>query len=393
MPDAAPRVPSRIADMAWPPFDRLNARAAALRQQGRDIIGMGQAVPDFGPPASAIAAVREAMDRRDTHVYSADAGLVTLRQALVERLTAASGTDVGVADVVVTSGGNQAFMLAVTTLLEPGDEVIMPAPWFVNHEMAVRAVGAIPVAAPLDGGQGFPVRWRDIEPFVSGRTRAVVVCTPSNPTGATIDGLEGAVLVAELARRGILLLSDEAYMRFVYDAPHWSAASVPGWRSTVVVVGTFSKTFGITGWRVGYLLADRAICEQAIKVQDAMVICAPVPSQIGVEAAIRRDWDYPLSFHEVLRSRRAAFGRRLASSRRLRWTPTGGAFFGLVRVDGLADSLALAEDLLERAGVVTIPGSTFGPGGEGHLRLSYGSTSLEDLERALDRIDAHLAAA
>jgi aspartate/methionine/tyrosine aminotransferase len=387
------RIPARISGMAWPPFDRLAARAAELRRRGRDVISMGQAVPDFGPPATAVDAVRAAMDRRETHIYSEDAGLLTLRAALCDRLSAAWNADLSPADLIVTSGGNQAFMLAAMTLLSPGDEVVLPEPYFVNHEMALRAVGAVPVPAVLDGQDGFRVRWAAIEPHLTPRTRAVVICNPSNPTGATVDAAEGLRLVAELEKRSIALVSDEAYMHFVYGGEHWSAATSPGWRRNVVLVSTFSKSFGMTGWRVGYVLADRTFCEHAIKIQDAMVICAPVASQIGVEAAIRRDWTYPRSFHPGLEARRAVFVRRLADSRHMHWTPTQGAFFGLVRVSGATDSTALSAQLLEQAGVVTIPGATFGASAEGHLRISYGSTTIEDLERGLDRLERFLAGA
>ena len=119
------------------------------------------------------------------------------------------------------------------------------------------------------------MRWADIEPHLTRRTKAVVLCNPSNPTGAPIDAEQGTLIVREAAARGIVVFSDETYMHFVYEGAHWSAASVPDWRQNVVVIGTFSKSFGMMGWRVGYVLADASVCEQAVKVQDAMIICAP----------------------------------------------------------------------------------------------------------------------
>jgi len=178
----------------------------------------------------------------------------------------------------------------------------------------------------------------------------------------------------------------ETYMQFVFDDEHWSAASVAGWRRNVVVVGTFSKAFALMGWRVGFVLADRAVCEQATKIQDAMIICAPMISQMVVEGALRDDWAYPRRFHRELVQRRKLVADRIAAMPTLSWSPTGGGFFAFARVDGCTDSTALAARLLEEAHVVTIPGAAFGKSGEGCLRLSFGSVSGEDLVEGLDRL-------
>ena len=222
-------------------------------------------------------------------------------------------------------------------------------------------------------------------------TRAVVLCNPSNPTGAPVDAAHGERIVQELADRDIFVISDETYMQFVYDADHWSAASVPGWRRNVVVIGTFSKSFAMMGWRVGFVLADRAICEQATKIQDAMIICAPMISQIVAEGAVREEWDYARGFHREFVRRRHLVADRLAAIPKLQWTPTGGGFFAFARVAGCSDSTALARHLLEDVHVVTIPGAAFGRSGEGCLRLSFGSVSGEGLVEGLDRLEDYFA--
>jgi aspartate aminotransferase len=358
-------IPSRTTRITAAQFDLLNSRAAELRAHGHPVISLGQALPGFGPPPQAVDAVRDALARPDTHVYSADAGLSSLREALCERLEEAHDIRVSPDEVIVTAGANQAFMLALMTLVDPGDEVLLPAPYFVNHEMAIAAFGSVAREIPLREAAGFVLRWEDLEPCISSRTRAVVVCTPSNPTGAMVPPDEMARVVRELAVRGIVLFADETYGRFVYEGEFASVAAVPGWRDNSVVVSTFSKSFGMTGWRVGYLLAPRHVCDAAIKIQDAMIICAPVPLQLGVEAVIRENWDYPNTFRDELLARRALLEEGLTGISRLRWTPTPGGFFAFVRVDGCSDSAALASEILERAHVVTIPGSTFGRSGEG----------------------------
>jgi aspartate/methionine/tyrosine aminotransferase len=379
-------IPARAARIAPAQFDVLNSRAAALRADGYPVISLGQAVPGFGPPPQAINAARESLGRAETHVYSADAGQASLRQALCDRLGAAENVRVTPDEVIITAGGNQAFMLALMTLVDPGDEVLLPSPYFVNHEMAIAALGAVPREVPLSEARGFALRWEDLEQSISSRTRAVVVCTPSNPTGALVSHGEMVRIAHELAARSIVLFCDETYGRFVYEGEFTSLAALPGWREAGVVVSTFSKSFGMTGWRVGYLLAPRHVCDAAIRIQDAMIICAPVISQAGVEAAVRETWDYPASFKSELAARRKLLADGLRTIPRLRWTSTAGGFFAFVHVDGCSDSAALAAEILDRAHVVTIPGSTFGKAGEGFLRFSYAAISAADLQTALDRL-------
>jgi aminotransferase len=381
---------SAVRSMALPPFDPLNRRAAELRAQGRHVISLGQAVPFFPPPSTALDAARAAVDRPEAHRYATDPGLPSLRAVLAERLAAMTQTRIAADDLIITAGGNHAFTLALTTLVDPGDEVILPAPYFTNHQMAVCALGAVPVEAPVADRRTFACQWEDVAAHLTPRTRAVVLCNPSNPTGAPIDAAAGARIVFELSQRGIVVISDETYMQFVYDGAHWSAASVAAWRESVVVVGTFSKSFGMMGWRLGFLLADASICAEAVKVQDAMIICAPVISQIAAEAAVRDSWGYATSMHPELRRRRQVLTNGLRAIRRMTWTPTRGGVFAFAQVDGCRDSTRLAVDLLERAHVVTIPGAVFGASGEGYLRLSYGYATVDELTEATRRIGAFL---
>lgn len=381
-------VPSRVRAIELPPFDPLNLRASELRATGHDVISLGQALPFYGPPASALAAARAALRTPDVNIYSTDPGMPALRSALADRLRSCNIT-ASAEDIMISAGANHAFTLALTTMVDPGDEVVLPAPYFTNHQMAIAALGAIPVEAAIRDRETFSVRWSDIEPHLGSRTRAVVLCIPSNPTGAVLDPDEGHRIVGELARRDIVVLSDETYMQFVYGGHHWSAASVPDWRRNVIVVGTFSKSFGMMGWRVGFLVADSAVCAEAVKIQDAMIICAPVISQMAALGAVSEDWDYPRSFHTGLLERRQALAGGVRMIPQLHWTPTDAGFFGFVRVDGCSDSTALAESVLEEAHVVTIPGAAFGQSGEGHLRLSYGAVPAAAVAEAMRRLSAY----
>jgi aspartate/methionine/tyrosine aminotransferase len=380
------RIPSRVLDIELPPFDPLNVRAAELRAQGHHVISLGQALPFFPPPPSALRAAEAALQARDVHLYSTDPGRPTLRALLAERL-AEYGIACAFDDLVITAGANHAFATALTTLVNPGDEVVLPAPYFTNHQMQVQASGAVAIEAPLADQRTYCLTWDDIAPFLTPRTRAVVLCNPSNPTGAPVAATQGARIVRELAERGVIVISDETYMQFVYDGDHWSAASAPDWRRNVVVIGTFSKSFAMMGWRVGFMLADRAVCEQATKIQDAMIICAPTISQLVAEGALRDDWPYARQFHREFVRRRQLMADRIAAMPGLSWSPTGGGFFAFTRIEECTNSTALATRLLEEAHVVTIPGAAFGRSGEGCLRLSFGSVSSDDLVEGLNRLE------
>ena len=385
------RIPQRVLDIELPPFDPLNLRAAELRAQGHDVISLGQALPYFPPPPSVARAAQEALSSPSVHAYSTDPGRPSLRRALAARLRNEIGVGCGPENLVMTAGANHAFATVIATLVDPGDDVVLPAPYFTNHYMQVQVAGATAIEAPVADQKTYDVTWDDVARALTPRTRAVVLCNPSNPTGATITRANGEHIVRELAALDIWVISDETYMQFVYDGPHWSAASVSDWRRRAVVIGTFSKSFAMMGWRVGFMLADRDVCEQATKIQDAMIICAPTISQLVAEAAVNEDWDYACGFHAELMRRRQRVAERLVDMPGLEWSPTAGGFFAFVRVNGCSDSTALATRLLEEAHVVTIPGAAFGRSGEGCLRLSYGSVTAAEFERALERLAEYFA--
>src|SRR4030095_12093563 len=331
------QIPPRILAIDLPPFDPLNTRAAQLRASGHHVISLGQALPFYPPPASALRAAHAALERTDVHGYTTDPGRPSLRRTLAERLREHERIDCGPDDLLITAGANHAFTTALTTLVSAGDEVVRPGPYITDHQMASQAAGAIAVEAPVADRDTYSVTWDDIAPALTERTRAVVLCNPRNPTGAPVTAAAGPRLVSELADRGILAISDETYMHFVYDGRHWSAASVAGWRRNVVVIGTFSKSFAMMGWRVGYMLGDAPGCAQATKVQDAMIICVPTISQIAAEAAVRDDWDYPRTFHADFIERRRRLSEALTRIAGASWLATHRGFFAFVRVDGCID--------------------------------------------------------
>jgi len=369
-------------------MDELGARVAALRNEGADVINLGQGASGFPPVATAMEAARQALEEPSTHVYSADAGLLPLRQVLSEWLSEIHGLAADPeTEIVITAGGNQAFALALLTLLEPGDKVLLPSPFYFNHEMSIRIVGAVPVEVSLRESTGFQLTLADLEPHLKTQPRAVVVVSPNNPTGAVYDLEELERITRALAARGIAIIFDETYQAFLYDgAQHLSPGSIPEARSHVITVGSFSKTFSLAGWRVGYLLAEPDFVQQAIKVQDSMLVCAPVISQRAALGALKTPREELARRRVILSERRQLVAQSVAEIPGLHWHPTGGAYYAFVRVEGCTDAAALAWDLLERADLAVVPGSIFGRNGEGFLRLSYGSVEEPQLKEACARL-------
>jgi len=253
--------------------------------------------------------------------------------------------------------------------------------------MSIRIVGAVPVEVPLRESTGFQLTLADLEPHLKMRPRAVAVVSPNNPTGAVYDLEELERITRALAARGIAIIFDETYQAFLYDgAQHLSPGSIPEACSHVITIGSFSKTFSLAGWRVGYLLAEPDFVQQAIKVQDSMLVCAPVISQRAALGALKTPLGELARRRAVLSERRQLVAQYLAEIPRLHWHPTGGAYYAFVRVDGCTDAAALAWDLLERAHLAVAPGSIFGRNGEGFLRLSYGSVEEPQLKEACARL-------
>ena len=385
------RIPEHVRAIELPQFDVLNDVAARWRAKGADVITLGQALPGFAPPDVAVAALKKSLDEAASHIYSADAGIPELRAALATSLAAHGARVDPEREIIITAGGNQAFQLALTTLVVPGDEVVLAAPYFLNHEMAVQSVGAIPIEAPVPAERRFKTTWDDLAPHVSIRTRAVVLVTPSTPTGAVIERAELQRIVSECASRDVLVIVDETYMQFVYDAEPFTAAALGNWNTNVVIVGSFSKAFAITGWRCGYLVAHPDAIAEAMKIQDCMVICAPVPVQHAVAAVLQQEPEYPKRWLPELKERRDYLVAALGAIDGVEPVMPSGGFFVMAKIPGRQNSRATAMELIEQKQVVTIPGRFFGESGEGYLRVSYGAAKIDRLRDAVNRISAFFA--
>ena len=376
-----------------PPIDALNTAMSQMNAEGGDVISLGQSVPFFGPPPQMLDAVREALDSFGPrlHTYGPDAGIPELRNALARKLREFNGAPFDPdTQLLVTPGSNQAFMVVMTTILEPGDEVAIASPYYFNHHMAIELSGGVVKEIPLSEEDGFQMRMEDVESALTERTKAVVIVSPNNPTGTVYRPEEIALITRELSERGIYVISDDAYEVFCYDgARHTSVAGVAGAGDNVITLGSLSKTFGMTGWRIGYIAASAELCRQALKVQDAMAICAPIISQVAAAAALERMPEYPLSKIGELEHRRRLLESALDRIPALHWEKTDGALFGMVRTDVAGRDRELAWELLEQAQVLTVPGSAFGRQWEGFLRISYGCSPRDRYEEALSRLTGY----
>jgi len=347
-------------------------------------LGLGQ--PDLPTPTAAALAGIEGIVHGRTR-YTATAGDETLRAAIAARHAPfASGPE----EVLVTVGSQEAMFVAMLGLLDVGDELLHPDPGYPAYAEIARLLGARPVAYPVRPDREFRLDPDDLIDRLGPATRLVVLCSPSNPTGATTGRADLAHLIALLEQRGVAWLSDEIYADFVYGESFVSAAECSPGRGGLVISG-LSKSLGMTGWRLGWVVGPSQTIQRLTSVHQYVVTCAPSVSQAagtaafspgGVTARVR--------YREILRRRRELMGRELASVPGIRFVEPDGAFYYFVDVSRYGPSIDLAYELLRRRHVITIPGEAFGRNASGWLRLSF-ACSEEDLSEGVSRIREELA--
>ncbi len=351
-----------------------------------DVISLGVGEPDFVTPWRVREAGIYALEHGYT-TYTSNAGLAQLRELICADLAARYGAGYSWTDeCLITTGVSEGLDLALRVLLNPGDEVIVPEPCYVAYEPCVAFAGGIPVRVPTRWEDDFAVDPDVVAAAITPRTKAVLIGSPANPTGAVQPraALEGLVRLAE--QHDLYLISDEIYNRLTYTGAHTCLATLPGARERTVLLGGFSKAHAMTGWRVGWICAPAAVAELCVRVHQYTMLCAPHVSQLAaVEALAAPDHDVDAMVADYDRRRRV-FVKGLREIG-LDCPEPGGAFYAFpsIRTSGL-DSETFAERLLRAENVAVVPGNVFGPSGEGHVRCSY-ATALPQLEEALVRID------
>ncbi|RMH40612.1 MAG: pyridoxal phosphate-dependent aminotransferase [Deltaproteobacteria bacterium] len=379
----------------------VTAKAAALRAQGIDVIGFGAGEPDFDTPDHIKDAARRALDE-GVAGYTHVAGLASLREAIATELNATHGTDFTADHVIVTTGAKQSLFNLFMCLLDDGDEVIVPAPYWVSYPDMVRLAGGEPVIVPTTASDGFQLDPDAFAAAIGPRTRAVVLNTPSNPTGALYsrDRLEAIAGVA--IDRGVLIVSDDIYRSLVYgDAVYASVASLgPEVAAQTILVDGVSKTYAMTGWRIGYTAANPRLIGAMAKLQGQSTSNATHIAQVAALAAITGPREPVEAMRRAFDERRRAMVERLNAIDGVRCTEPLGAFYafpdlsaflGRRTPDGTAieDDVALAAYLVDAGRIAVVPGSGFGA--PGYARLSY-ATSMDHIQRGLDRMAEALGA-
>jgi len=355
-----------------------------MASREKDIVTLGVGEPDFDTPSCVKEKGLEAIELNRTH-YTGNAGLPELRERIAQKLKAENAIHVGVEDIIITSGSSEGLDLALRTVIDEGSEVLTPDPAYVAYGPLIQLAGGKPVYVPTTEKNEFRVKAEDIRKRVTKKTRAILYCSPNNPTGSVLtkEDLKG---IAELAiEKDLVVISDEIYEKLIYDEEHYSIASLKGMADRTITLNGFSKAFAATGWRVGYAVAKGELLESMYKIHQYCMLCAPSVSQYAMLAA----FDDPGSIRQMVKTydaRRKLLVKGLNEIPGITCHMPKGAFYAFPNITGTGlTSEQFAEKLIKEAKVALVPGHVFGPSGEGYVRCSY-SVSTETIIEALDRM-------
>lgn len=385
------RVSARLAGLAGSATLAISNRAREMRAEGRDVISFGAGEPDFPTPENIVAAAARAGSDSTNHHYTANAGLPPLRQAIASYTSTYSGVEVADDQVLVTNGAKQAIFQTFAALLDPGDEVLLPAPHWVTYPAGIELAGGVPVSIPTSAEDGFKVTVDDLEAHLSPRSKLVMFVSPSNPTGAVYTADEAKAIGEWAATKGIWVVADEIYQRLVYgdeeSAP--SIAATPGLDNLVLINGV-AKSFAMTGWRVGWMIGPPDVVAAAARHQSHATGNVNNVAQMAAVEALTGPQQTVAAMRDAFDKRRQTMVSMLADAPGVECVEPDGAFYVFPGVTGILNdtyptSEALAEGLLEEAEVAVVPGASFGA--PGFIRLSY-ALADDDLVRGVERIVA-----
>jgi len=365
-------------------FDVL-VRARALEAQGKSVIHLELGEPDFPTPRHIIEAAKSALDEGWTH-YGPTQGLPELRAAVARYVSSSRGVRVGPERVCIVPGGKPIMFFTMLALVEPGDEVIYPNPGFPIYESMIRFLGARPVPIPLIEERGFSFDLNLLRDRLSERTKLLILNSPHNPTGGVIPASEIREIAALVGERDLMVLSDEIYTRICYGDPPASISTIPGMLEKTIILDGFSKTYAMTGWRIGYGVMPEWLVAAVNKLMVNSNSCTASFTQRAALAALEGSQDDVARMVAELRRRRDAFCAALNEIPRVSCRLPGGAFYAFANIKATGcSSRQVADFLLEHAGVACLSGAAFGEFGEGYVRFSY-ANSYENLMEAAARI-------
>ncbi len=361
------------------------AKAKALEAQGREVVHLEIGEPDFDTPRHIIEAACQALHSGYTH-YTPSAGIPELRRAIAEEMSRTRGIPVEPENVVVTPGGKPIMFYAILALAEPGDEVIYPNPGFPIYESMINFTGAKPVPIPLREEYDFAFDIDEFKKLVTDKTKLIIINSPHNPTGGILDK-ETLHEIAKIAmERDIPVLSDEIYDRILYDGEFHSIASIPGMQERTIILNGFSKTYAMTGWRLGYGVMPKDLAVHITRLMTNSNSCTNAATQMAGIAALKGPQDDVDRMVAAFRERRDVIVKGLNEIPGVSCVLPKGAFYAFPNIKGTGmQSKPLADYLLNEAGVACLSGTSFGAYGEGYLRLSY-ANSVENIKKALERM-------
>jgi aspartate/methionine/tyrosine aminotransferase len=375
----------RMARLGTESAFEVLARAKALERQGRTIIHLEIGEPDFDTPAHIKEAAKQALDGGATH-YGPSAGLPELREAIAKHVTETRGVPVSPEEVVVTPGAKPIMFFTILALVGRGDEVIYPNPGFPIYESVINFVGGVPVPIPLREETGFGFDLDLFERKVSSKTRLIIINSPENPTGGVLDRGQLELIADVARRRGIPILADEIYRQFLYEGEFVSIRGLPGLRELTVLLDGFSKSYAMTGWRLGYGVMPVPLAEQLTRLMVNSASCTASFVQLAGIAALQGDQTPVARMVAEFKRRRDLIVDGLNQLPGVRCARPRGAFYVFPNIKGTRRSSSeVAERLLNEAGVAALAGTAFGEYGEGYLRFSY-ANSEANLRRALERM-------
>ena len=377
----------RLEDMYFSPIRIIGERASALAEQGYPVVSFSSGEPDFDTPFRIKEATIKAIQKNQTH-YAPNRGMLVLRQEIAAQLKRVNNLDYDpVREILVTSGGAEAIQNSFLAVLNPGDQVIVFTPAFMNYENLISMCGATIVKVPLKSEQGFQVDVDELEARVNDSTRMIVINNPCNPTGVVIDKATLERIAQIAIRHNLLVFSDEIYNQIIYDNTKCiSMASIYGMRDRVITMNGFSKAYAMTGLRLGYFTAPAAFVQAANLLHQNVVLCANITAQYGAIAALKYCENDMLAMVAEYEKRRQIMIDGFKKIGLPLYEPEGAFYvFPCIKQTGLT-SMEFVEKLLSEEEVLVIPGSSFGASGEGFIRCSY-AYSEDNLREALTRLD------
>ena len=361
---------------------KMGHLAKQLQDEGNDVLNFSLGEPDFKTPDHICEAAKKALDLGYTH-YTSSAGIMELREEIAKKIREENKVEVNAEEVIVTAGGKQAIYEVMMSVLDEGDEVIVLDPAWVTFEAAVKLAGGKPKwVKRVEKG----VRYESLESAVSERTKMIIINSPNNPVGYVLGESELKEIADFALEHNLLVLSDEIYERIIYERRHVSIASLDGMQERTVIINGFSKTYAMTGWRIGYAVAPAEIIKAMLKIQQHSVTCAPSISQFAALAALINSQECVEEMVAEFKRRREVIVKRL-NDVGLRCLNPEGSFYAFVNTSNHGNDLEFTERLLKEVYIIVTPGSAFGPAGKDYVRFSF-ATSMENIVEGMERIEA-----